>query len=165
MTCQTPAVPIIFSPRLDPVRTPWNGRILALGLSLTCLLVLVTAARLKPSPAGIGTHTALGLPDCQWLLKTGVPCFSCGMTTSFSWFARGNFVASFYVQPMGMVLAVLAVVMFWTSLYVAFTGRAPHQLILQIPPRYHAIPLVAFGIAAWAWKIFIHLHGIDGWPV
>jgi aminopeptidase N len=85
------------------------------------------------------------------------------MTTSFSWFARGNFVASFYIQPMGTVLAVLAVGAFWLGLYEAATGRAAHRLIARVPSRYYVTPLLAWAVIAWAWKIFIHLHGIDGW--
>jgi hypothetical protein len=33
----------------------------------------------------------------------------------------------------------------------------------MIPPRYHMLPLLVLALAAWAWKMFIHLHGIDGW--
>jgi hypothetical protein len=85
------------------------------------------------------------------------------MTTSFAWFVRGNIAASFYVQPMGCVLAVLTVVTFWTGLYIAATGRAAYRLILFIPARYYVLPLLGWALAAWGWKIFIHTSGIDGW--
>jgi hypothetical protein len=84
------------------------------------------------------------------------------MTTSFAWFVRGNFLASFYVQPMGAVLAALTVVAFWTAMYEAITGRAVHRLLLLLPSRYY-IRFLGCAIVAWMWKIFIHLHGIDGW--
>jgi hypothetical protein len=85
------------------------------------------------------------------------------MTTSFAYFSRGNLLASLYVQPMGMVLAALTVAAFWTSLYIALTGRPALRLLQLIPAGYYFLPLMFFGIAAWGWKIFIHLHGIDGW--
>ena len=85
------------------------------------------------------------------------------MTTSFAWFVRGNWLASFYVQPMGFVLAMLAVAIFWAGLYIAVSGRGIHRLLRFIPPRYYGVPLTTWAILAWAWKIYIHLHGLDGW--
>ncbi len=85
------------------------------------------------------------------------------MTTSFAWFVRGNWVASFYVQPMGFVLALLAAMTFWTATYVAISGKPAYVLLRFIPRRYTLLPLLLFGVAAWGWKIFIHLRGMDGW--
>lgn len=140
-----------------------TARVLALGVAVGCLAVLVTAARLPPSHAGVATHRQLGLPECSLLQKTGIPCVSCGMTTSFSWFVRGNIVASLYVQPMGTVLAFLACCCVWGGLYVAITGRPVYRLIGLIPSRYILAPLLAMTVLAWAWKITIHLSGHDGW--
>jgi Protein of unknown function (DUF2752) len=160
---RTEDVPPIYSPRLEPMRIGTWGRFVAGLISASCLAVMLTAAILSPSPSGTGTHLQLGMQPCQFLQRTGIPCPSCGMTTSFSWFARGNFVASFYIQPMGTVLAVLAVGAFWLGLYEAATGRAAHRLIARVPSWYYVTPLLAWAVIAWAWKIFIHLHGIDGW--
>ncbi|MDP9174021.1 MAG: DUF2752 domain-containing protein [Planctomycetota bacterium] len=156
-------VPTIYSPRTPAVRLNAGHRVLALVISLTCIGLLTTAAGLTPSPGGMGTHTALGLAPCAFAERTGLPCPSCGMTTSFAWFARGNLIASFYIQPMGMLLAVLATAAFWIGFYEALTGRAMHRLLLFIPVRYYIVPLLSIAIIAWAWKIFIHTHGIDGW--
>jgi hypothetical protein len=157
---QTPA---IYSPRIDPVHLGITGRLLALTSSAACLAVMLVAAHLTPSPTGMGTHTQLGLDQCYFALRTGIPCPSCGMTTSYSWMARGNFPASFYVQPMGALLAIATIVTFWAGLYIAATGRSIYRLIALGPTRYYVPTIVALAIAAWAWKIFIHLHGIDGW--
>ena len=85
------------------------------------------------------------------------------MTTSFAWFVRGNFLASFYIQPMGFVLAVANAITFWTAIYVAITAKPAYVLLQLIPRRYTLLPILLFAAAAWGWKIFIHLHGIDGW--
>ena len=95
--------------------------------------------------------------------RTGLPCPSCGMTTSFCWFARGNVAASFYVQPMGAVLAALAGCCAWAGFYVAVTGRPVYRLLRLVPPRYSLVPLLAAFVLAWAWKMFIHTRGLDGW--
>jgi len=158
-----PVVPLIYSPIIPRVRLGVLARLLALVIGLACMAPLVMAAWLAPSSSGWGTHTALGLQPCYFLQTTGLPCPSCGMTTSWSWFARANLPASLYVQPMGSVLAVLAVVAVWTGLYIAITGRAAHRLIMLLPYQYIVYGLLTFGVLAWAWKIFIHKHGIDGW--
>jgi hypothetical protein len=157
-------VPIIYAaaPRHDSVKI--GGRLLAAGVAGCCLAVLVVAAWLPPSPTGTGTHTrSLGLPPCNFLKTTNLPCPACGMTTSFSWFAKGNLPASLYVQPMGTVLAVLAAACVWGGFYIALSGRPAHRLLALLPSRYTLMPLLFLGVAAWGWKILIHLRGADGW--
>lgn len=157
------AVPIIYARSGLPASLTIKGRLAALAAALGCLAPLVTAALLTPSARGTGSHTALGLASCQFLARTGLPCPTCGMTTSWTWFVRGNLAASLYVQPMGTVLAVLAVCCFWAGLYIAITGRPVYRLLRVLPGRYFFVPLLLFAIAAWGWKIFIHLTGHDGW--
>jgi hypothetical protein len=144
--------------RLSPV-----SRLLALSLAVTCLTLLGTAAGLTPSPNGLGTHRQLRLQECGFLLRTGLPCPACGMTTSFAWFVRGNFLASFYVQPMGFALAVICGICVWTGFYVGLTGQPIHRLLAIVPEKVYLIPLLTLAIAGWAWKIFLHLKGVDGW--
>ncbi len=102
---------------------------------------------------------------CYMLQTTGVPCMACGMTTSFAWFARGNLPASLYIQPMGMVLALLSVMSFWGGLYIASTGRQVYRLLSYLPWRLYFVPLTTWAVLAWGWKIFIHLQHLDGWRV
>lgn len=162
------SVPIIYTgaARTDdgePVRLGFWARVLAFGIATACLTVLVLASQLRPSAAGVGSHQALGLKPCQFLQSTGLPCPSCGMTTSFAHFARGNFVASAYVQPMATALAAIAAATVWAALYVAFTGRPVYRLLRLLPGRYYLLPLLALAVLAWGWKILIHLNGLDGW--
>lgn len=162
----TSPLPIIYAPRFTGSRLSLWGRLIAAGIGLSCLLVLLLAAWLTPSPDGTGTHTGLSvmrLQPCQFLYASDLPCPSCGMTTSFAFFARGKWLASLWVQPMGFVLALLAAVGVWVGLYEAVTGRPAHRIFRQIPYNYWLIPLLGFAIVAWGWKILIHLQGWDGW--
>lgn len=158
-----PPPPGLYAPRRPAAVAPPLTRLIALGLAAGCLGVLVVAAGLRPNPDGVGSHRGLGLQRCALLERTGVPCPSCGMTTSFTWFARGNVVASAYVQPMGMLLALAAACCVWAGLYVAVTGRPAHRLLLTLPSRPLLIGVLAFALAAWGWKMFIRFRGIDGW--
>jgi hypothetical protein len=157
------AAPAIFASRADARRESTLGRVIALLVALGCLVVLILAATLPPSPSGMGTHLSMGMGRCGFLERTGLPCPSCGMTTSFAWFTRGNLLASFYVQPMGAVIAIGAALTVWGGLYVAMTGRPVYRLFRLLPGRYGFLCLMMFAILAWGWKILIHLNGWDGW--
>jgi hypothetical protein len=85
------------------------------------------------------------------------------MTTSFTYFVRGQLLASFYVQPMGMLLALSATFAFWAGLYIALTGRPAHRLLRFVPAQYYLLPIFTLTVLAWAWKIWIHVSGRDGW--
>jgi len=155
--------PRIYAPPVGVDRLSWPERLAILGSGLACLALLVVAAGLKPSPNGLGTHRGMGLEGCTFLSTTGLPCPSCGMTTSFAWFARGNIVASAYVQPMGMLLAAACAAWFWIALYTAITGRPVYRLIRYVPGRYWIMPVLGLAVLAWLWKMFIHVRGLDGW--
>jgi len=157
------AAPAIYAPRYPVSRLTTGARAGFAALALGCLAVLIVAAILPPSHQGVSTHTQLGFKPCEFLERTGLPCPSCGMTTSFSLFAHGKLLGSFYVQPMGFVLAVVTAGGFWVASYLAITGKPALRLMRLIPGRYYVVPLMAFAVAAWGWKIFIHLRGIDGW--
>jgi hypothetical protein len=158
----TAAVPI-YAPRITPQRLGAEARVWAALVMLGCAAVLSTAAYLPPSPSGVGTHLNLGMARCDFLEKTGLPCPACGMTTSFSFMAHGQPLASMYVQPMGAVLVVLTAAAFWVSLYILVTGRPVLRLLQVVPSRYYLLPLMFFALAAWGWKIYIHTQGLDGW--
>ena len=159
----TPAVPVIYARNLAPARMTILARLVALGTAAGCLAVLIIAATLDPSPTGIGSHRKMGLEPCQFEFRTGVPCVTCGMTTSFAHFVRGQILASLYVQPMGMALALTTAMLFWAALYVAATGRPLHRLLRFFPSKVFLIPLFTLTILAWTWKIWIHLTARDGW--
>src|SRR5437764_1782260 len=158
-----PGAPSIYVRSASREELSWKGRVVALTVAMACLGVLVIAARLNPSKTGLGSHRQLGLQECQFESRTGIPCPTCGMTTSFAHFVRGQILASFWVQPMGTILALLTTMAFWAALYIAISARPAHRLLNLIPARYYLLPLLALLVLAWAWKIWIHVTGRDGW--
>jgi hypothetical protein len=134
-----------------------------LGIALCCIAPLITALFITPSPTGVGTHQELGLRPCQFERQFGVPCPTCGMTTSFAYFVRGRLLPSLYVQPMGTMLAFSCGMVSLTAVYELMTGRALHRLLRMTPAGYYLWTAFALLIVAWAWKIGIHVTGHDGW--
>jgi len=158
----TQAAPVIFAPISEPVRLGAHGRLVAALVATACLAVLLAAAYLEPDAAGVGTTTRLGLRPCGFLENTGLPCAACGMTTSFNHFVRAEWLQSLWVQPMGFLLSVGTCLTFWAAAYIAVTGRPVHRLLKRLPGVKLLVLAVAFGIAAWAWKIGLTLAGIAG---
>jgi hypothetical protein len=154
--------PFYVRPDVPARATVWQ-RFLAGAMAIAALGVLVMAIRLAPSPSGMGTHTDLGLQECAFLDRTGLPCPSCGMTTSFAYFVRGNWLASGYVQPMGLALALIVGISVWICGYIAISGRPAHRLLRAVPGLLVVLPMLGLAITGWAWKIFIHIREMDGW--
>lgn len=157
------SVPKIHAICPTPQRLSPAGRLTGLIIAGCCLALLITASFLPPNQAGYGSHTKLGLAQCSLMERANLPCPSCGMTTSFSWFVRGNWLASFYVQPMGMLIALGAAMCVWAGIYAAVSGKPLQRLLRPIPSRYYVIVPFTLFVLGWIWKIFIHLRGIDGW--
>lgn len=156
-------VPPIYAPPALPIRLSARHRLVAAGVAFLLIAPLIVGAWLTPDPAGVGTHRQLGWPPCATLLATGVPCPSCGMTTSVAWFAHGNWAASFYLQPMAALLGLLLVWGFWLAAYVAVTGRPVHRLLGGLHSRWTVLFLGAVLLAGWGWKLYLHGHGLDRW--
>lgn len=157
------AVPTIFAPPARPIRLGLYGRLIALLLAVACGTVIYYALILAPSHSGVGTHRGLGLYACSMLVNYDLPCPTCGMTTSFSWFFRGNLLASAYVQPAGFLLAYTTLLTFLAASYEALTARPVHRMLRIIPIRPLLISCLVLFILGWGWKIGIHRLGIDGW--
>jgi len=148
---------------LTPAVLTIRNRLMCVLIAAGALAVLMTAALLSPDPRGTGSHHQLGLQPCQFLQRTGLPCGTCGMTTSFAFFARGNILASFYVQPFGAALAIATAMAFWAAGYCAFTGRPAYRLIRRIPVGSAVGFILVFWLLAWGWKMWIVASGRDGW--
>ncbi len=80
-----------------------NDQIIYSLLIFIACSTLAIARTLQPSPNGFGTHEKLGLPPCIFLKLTGLPCPSCGLTTSFAHAAHFHFYQALVVQPFGLL--------------------------------------------------------------
>ena len=98
-------------------------RLRGLAVAACCGTVIGLATWLAPDSAGAGTHRQLGLPACSFLVQTGYPCPTCGLTTSVSAMAHGRFVLALASHPFGVVLFAGLVVLTSAAVYEAATGQ------------------------------------------
>jgi len=121
-----------------------------LALWSLCLLGGFSVAfGLEPDLRGYGTHQRLGLPPCIFREMFGVPCPSCGMTTSFSYFTRARIIEAFQANVAGLLLAVVCAVQIpwcWLSIY---RGRLWKVSRPDISLMW--LLLVLYGVCALAW--------------
>jgi hypothetical protein len=100
-----------------------RGRALLSVLGLGLIAGFCLAATLQPDPRGFGTHRQLGLPPCTLRLIFGVPCPSCGMTTSFAHLMQGQLKDAFRANPTGLLLAPICALLIPWSWLSAYYGR------------------------------------------
>lgn len=152
-----PAVPIVARPAVGIGPRPFTTRLIALGIFAACGAVLTIAALLEPDPRGFGTHQQLRLfgqaGPCGMLIVTGLPCPTCGMTTSFAHFIRGHWARSIWAQPAGFVLALSTAALALVSVVTVVRGRWPRMPWWRIPPHHLFLGLLVLLLGGWAFKI------------
>jgi hypothetical protein len=89
---------------------------------LVVLALLATARTLHPSPLGYGTHQQIGLPPCTSVAILGLRCPACGMTTSWSYATRGQWVNAWNANAGGLTLVVIALAYIPTFCYYVARG-------------------------------------------
>lgn len=88
-----------------PLGTFSRGLLVAGGLMLLAGFGL--AGWLSPEARGHGTHQQLGLAPCTFLMLTGKPCPSCGATTAFAHFVRGQWLRAAQANAAALALALV----------------------------------------------------------
>ena len=88
-----------------------------------CVAMLIAGWSLSPRASGYGTARQLGLPSCSFLMNSGWPCPSCGLTTSVAAAVRGDILHALRAQPFGVVLTLAAFVLASAGLAQLVSGR------------------------------------------
>jgi hypothetical protein len=115
--------------------------------------ILGLALWLEPDPRGVGTHEQLGLAPCGLVQLCGLPCPSCGFTTTFSLAAHGRWWAAFVNQPFGFVLFVATLASIPVSWLACWRGFSLLALIDRWPWGRVLGAAIAGWLAGWAYKI------------
>lgn len=148
-----------------PVLGWWTRRSLVLtALALTVVFGL--ALWLNPydekgRPRTMETHRQLGLPPCTFHFATGVPCPSCGMTTSFALLMRGDVINSLRANSVGTLLALFWLALIPWSLLSAWRSRPVFIVSLERAVTWAVIVFLVLLLVRWG--VVVGLSQLAKW--
>ncbi len=112
-----------IQPRQRSDRYSRNERLGVFVFGLFLMTLLIVASFLEPNPAGLGTHTQLGLPGCTMYTLFGIRCPGCGMTTSWAYALKGDFTNAIQANVGGVLLCFLAAATCPFLMWIGIRGR------------------------------------------
>lgn len=150
-----PTIPLITD---VPSTIPSRNEYILSTLERVSLLIVVCgfvagfwlAATLTPDPRGFGTHQSLGLPPCSFRLLFGIHCPSCGGTTAFAHFMRGEWWSAFNSNMSAFGLALVCAISIPWGIASVIRGRLwriqnPFVVFLWITAVLGGIALLQWG--------------------
>ncbi|MBN2445779.1 MAG: DUF2752 domain-containing protein [Phycisphaerae bacterium] len=159
MTSEEPTTSVPpAEPALTAAHSPLKTRLVALLIVLAGGAVLAAAIWLRPDPHGYGTHTQLPFQGpCGFMLVTGYPCPTCGMTTAFAYTVRGRLWHAFQAQPAGLILAIATIFVVCRAAIVVVTGRPPRFCWYWLTPFHLFTGLLVLLLGSWAYVLIAGL--------
>jgi hypothetical protein len=100
-----------------------------------------------------------GMTICLFKNVTGIPCPSCGVTRSLLLFARGSFLKAIWINPLGLLVGVLMIVIpIWAATdYVRdkITLAQAYDSLSGLLQRHKLLytAIIALGLLNWGWNI------------
>ncbi len=123
------------------------------------LILWVTAAWLRPSAGGLGTHQQFGLPPCTVRFLFDLRCPTCGMTTAWAHLIRGQIVEALRANTTGALLGGVSLAAVPWLVVTAVRGRW-----WLLNPRVEQLAWLAVlfvGMALVEW--LVRIWGFAGW--
>lgn len=108
---------------------------------------------LEPSPEGVGTHTQLGLSPCTFLVLTGYPCPSCGLTTCFTHLARFEIIEAFTANGPGILIFLVTVALVPLSMVSIFLNLPVLDTLVTLRGDIVAALLAGASLAGWVVEV------------
>src|SRR5262249_43486048 len=132
----------------------WPIRSLLVLIGLAFIGIFATAACLHPyepdgTPMRLGTHQQMRLLPCSFYRATGLPCPSCGFTTSFSLLMHGDVLNSLRANCVGTLLALYWLALIPWSMISAWRARYLFIRSLEQALMYSLIFFIVIMLARW----------------
>ncbi len=136
-----------------PVLRLWvRGSLIGIALALSA--VFAVAVWINPygddgSPQSMGTHRQMGLPPCTFLSSTGMPCPSCGMTTSFALLMHGDLVNSLRANAVGTMMAGFCILLVPWCVCSAVCQRTLFVRSIERPLTFTVLGFLGMMLLRW----------------
>jgi hypothetical protein len=130
-----------------------KGLLIFLGVAL----IMISMVTLEAIHYDIGRLFA----PCGFKVNHGLPCPTCGYTTSLRAFCRGDVLAAFKLQPAACLLCMGLVTMAVMGLYVGLSGHYPHWLrrgLAECTPKYMFLGILLIVLLGWAVRLVQAFH-------
>lgn len=111
-----------------PPRANWwvRGGLIAIAALISVVFYIATEVRpynADGTPMRMASHQTIGMPACRFQQMTGMPCPSCGMTTSFALLVRGDIWNSMRANWVGTGLALFCAFLIPWCVVSAFQAK------------------------------------------
>jgi hypothetical protein len=157
---------VAASPHIDaPGELPGEPLVVWVRVSLLLIaagLVAVFGVALRINPYGedgraatMATHQQLGLPPCNFVSATGLPCPACGLTTSFALTVRADPVNAAKANWVGVLLACFCLLLIPWGLASAIAGRALFVPSLEKAAVAVVVTLYGLLLLRWAYVLWV----------
>jgi len=130
-----------------------TDKLVAVGMLMSACAVLAIAGWLKPAAIGYGTHTQLGLPPCNFLRLTHLPCPSCGLTTCFALAVRLRFWKAFLANPFGILAFLGTVSLIPTSIILLWRRMSFRRITENVHFSKAVYAATALYLLSWVFKL------------
>jgi hypothetical protein len=144
-----------------------RGLLVFIGVFLTAgfgLAIYLNPYKEDGSPRRMETHRQLGLPPCTFYERTGMPCPSCGMTSSFALFVRGDLGGSARANWVGTILATFCLLLIPWCCVSVYRGRPLLIRSLEWAISITIIALLTLLLTRWAIVLLVQ-HYTGAGPV
>ena len=98
-------------------------------------------------------NIGLLLNPCGFKQRTGLPCPTCGFTTSALAFARGRIFEAFYIQPAAALLCCMFLIIAFLAFLIAVFGvyfRFINRFFAEVKIKHIILALIVIIAAGWA---------------
>jgi len=93
------------------------------------------------------------LGPCGLKQRYGLPCPTCGMTTSVLAFSQGKVFEAFYIQPAAALLCCVLVIIAFLALFIAVSGvyfNFIERFFAEVKIKHIILALIVIIAAGWA---------------
>ena len=126
-------------------------RLLHVVVVLFVLGVYAALIGLESDARGHGTHEQLGMAPCAWPMRYGIPCPTCGVTTSATHLLQLRPLTAFATQPFGALLTLLGLVYVVTAVRYVWRGESLVARVADWPLGRLSLGAVALLLLSWWW--------------